>query len=81
MVFSPQKDIKKVLEHCKAVFDAVYLLNGLTKSVKNIIDQKTTSKIMMLKGSNVKNKFKKTLFVDLDETLIHSVFTEDNTYS
>lgn len=76
LIFNPQKNLKKVVEHCKSVYDAVYFISGLSSSVKNLVDQRALGKSIMLQGLNHKNKLKKTLFVDLDETLVHTSFTE-----
>lgn len=81
LIFNPQKDLKKVVEHCKAVYDAVYFISGLSHSVRKLIDFKTSGKTLMLQGTNHKNKFKKTLFVDLDETLVHTSFVESQDFS
>jgi len=77
LIFNPHKDLKKVVEHCKSVYDAVYFISGLSLSVKNMVDQRASAKSIMLQGPNNKNKLKKTLFLDLDETLVHTSFTED----
>lgn len=74
LIFNPQKNLKKVVEHCKSVYDAVYFISGLSSSVKNLVDQRALGKSIMLQGLNHKNKLKKTLFVDLDETLVHTSF-------
>lgn len=76
LIFNPQKNLKKVMEHCKTVYDAVYFISGLSSPVKAMIDERTSGKTIMLPGSNHKNKLKKTLFVDLDETLVHTSFVE-----
>lgn len=63
------------MELCKSVYDAVYFCGNLSASVKNLIEQKSQGKSFLLKGSNNKNRQLKTLYLDLDETLIHSSLT------
>jgi TFIIF-interacting CTD phosphatase-like protein len=45
-----------------------------------MVDEKTSAKTMMLQGPNNKNKLKKTLLLDLDETLIHTSFVESEDF-
>jgi len=62
------------VENGKTVYDAVYLISSLSQSIRKMVDEKTSAKTMMLQGPNNKNKLKKTLLLDLDETLIHTSF-------
>lgn len=76
LIHNPTKDVKKVVELCKSVYDAVFFVTNLSPKLKTMIEERISAKTFLLKGSNNKNKLKKTLFMDLDETLIHSSFTE-----
>lgn len=64
-----------MLELCKSVYDAVFFIQNLSQKLKNAIDERINARTLLLNGPNNKNKLKKTLFIDLDETLIHSSLT------
>jgi predicted secreted acid phosphatase len=75
LIHNPKKDLKKTLELCKQVYDAAYFMKNLPLKIRHLVEHQTQAKSIMLNGPNNKNKHSKTLFLDLDETLIHTSFT------
>jgi hypothetical protein len=58
------------MHHCKSVYNSVVLIRHLSQSVKLQIKAVSAGKTLSLGGPNSHNHLRKTLFIDLDETLI-----------
>lgn len=71
LIFNPKKDLRTVINHCKSVYDSIFFIQNLDKTIKDKILNKTITKRVMLKSPSAEKKNLKTLFIDLDETLIH----------
>lgn len=40
LIFSPNKDRRSVMEHCRNVYESIYFLNKMSREVKNKIAEK-----------------------------------------
>jgi TFIIF-interacting CTD phosphatase-like protein len=64
-----------VIQHCKSVYESMFLINKITQQMKDKVQLKIQEKRLTLNPKPLEKKHFKTLFIDLDETLIHSSIT------
>lgn len=70
LIFNQNKKIENIMSHCRVVFDSMVFLNGFNEQLKLLVEKSLEERKIKLKESNEGNKLRKTLFVDLDETLV-----------
>lgn len=78
LIFTPQKRSSAMFQHLNQVFRSLVLLESLSPEHLQLIDSKVQRLRFKLPRTNRK---KKTLFLDLDETLIHTGLANDGRFT
>ena len=78
LVFSPNKRPEVMFQHLNQVFRSMSMLRSLSAEHQQIINGKVDR--LRVKLPRIVRK-KKTLFIDLDETLIHTGLVNDGRFT
>lgn len=75
LIFNPVKDIKQVMNYCSGLFLSVALLTKLNSMYGPLIKSAAESRSVLLEGES---SGKIVLFLEVEDTLLHLLSSEDS---